>query len=309
MMVQQKRPKRPVHGVLLIDKPKGMSSNAVLQRVKYLMQAEKAGHTGNLDPMATGVLPICLGEATKFSQFLLDSDKTYRVLVKLGIQTTTGDEEGDIISEQPVPPLSLEALKTILSQVIGPISQVPPMYSALKHKGKPLYQYARAGIEVEREARQIIIHRIDLHRYEGDLLDLTVHCSKGTYIRVLCEEIGKLIGCGAYMGALRRIQVNHFLIENTMTLKQLEELVQTGLEQADTHLLPLDILVDALPEVELDLDSSHYFQQGQGLWQAKLPTTGLMRVYQAETRLFLGIGSITHDGRLNPKRLAVLTSN
>lgn len=298
--VQFKRIKRAVDGVLLLDKPPGLSSNQALQQVKRLYQAAKAGHTGSLDPLATGLLPICFGEATKFSHFLLDANKSYRALIKLGSATTTGDAEGEVLSIAEVN-VTPEALNAVLKQFIGAIQQVPPMYSALKHQGRALYEYARAGVDIERVARTITIHQIILERFEQDEVEITVSCSKGTYIRTLAEDTGHALGCGAHLAGLRRLKTAHFGLESAFTIEQLEAMT---VEQRDQSLLPVDALIENLPEVQLDKDSVFYLLQGQAVWKSGLNVEGFFRLY-TENGNFLGIGEQTADGKIAPKRLLV----
>ena len=297
--MQFKRTKRAINGVLLLDKPAGYSSNQALQAVKRLYQAAKAGHTGSLDPLATGLLPICLGEATKFSHFLLDADKSYRAAIKLGATTTTGDAEGEVLQTLPVQ-VSEQQLQAVLQQLTGPISQVPPMYSALKHQGKALYEYARDGIEIPREARNVTIHALQLNRFDGVELDVDVHCSKGTYIRTLAEDIGELLGCGAHLIALRRLTTAHFKLEDAIALEALEALEA---EQRDAELLPPDAPLEALPSVKVDEESAFYLLRGQEVWKSGLSLTGTFRIYSGSR--FLGIGEQTHQGRIAPRRLIV----
>lgn len=295
---QTKRVKRRIDGVLLLDKPAGPSSNAALQHAKRLFQAEKAGHTGNLDPIATGLLPLCFGEATKFSQFLLDSDKTYQAVIKLGQTTTTGDAEGETLTQQPVH-LSKAQVEAVFPGFVGRISQVPPMYSALKYQGKALYSYARAGVEVERQSRDVIIYDLQLDAFEGDELRVTVTCSKGTYIRVLAEDIGKALGCGAFMKALRRTRTGVFDVAQAVTLAQLEAM---DMQQRDALLLPPDCLLQGLEAVTLDAGAAFYLRQGQPIWRPKQSIGTTVRVYD-DRESFLGIGEITVDGKIAPKRL------
>jgi tRNA pseudouridine55 synthase len=290
--------KRQISGVLLLDKPPGLTSNAALQKVKRLVHAEKAGHTGTLDPLATGLLPICLGEATKFSQGLLDSGKTYQAVVKLGETTATGDAEGEILSIQAVD-VSRARVEQALSGLLGSISQIPPMYSALKHRGKPLYAYAREGIQVERAPRQVRIESLRLHNITGQEIKITIHCSKGTYIRVLAEDLGKMLGCGAYLKALRRTEVGPFRLNQALTLPQLEAM---NLEQRDASLLPVDCLVQALPEILLEDKNCSNFLRGNAISQAMTPICGLARIYNMKQR-FIGLGEITAEGKIKPKRL------
>ena len=287
-------------GVLLLDKPAGISSNTALQKAKRLYQAAKAGHTGNLDPFATGLLPVCFGEATKFSQFLLDADKTYQGLIRLGQTTTTGDPEGEVLTRQDVR-VGLEQVRQVLERFIGKISQVPPMYSALKRDGKALYEYARQGLEVERAPREVTIYSLILERFEGDELLVTVSCSKGTYIRTLAEDIGKTLGCGAYLQALRRIAIGEFEIKDAFTLEQLEVMT---VEERDALLLSGDSLLQGYPQVVLDKDSVFYLQRGQAVWLPRITEQGVVRLYD-ETGLFLGIGEVTEDGKVAPRRLVV----
>lgn len=301
-------PRRDVHGVLLLDKPLGLSSNDALVRAKRLLRANKAGHTGTLDPLATGLLPLCFGEATKFSQDLLDADKTYEAAVRLGATTTTGDAEGDIVSERPVT-CDRAALEAAIVRFTGEIEQVPPMYSALKKDGKPLYEYARAGQTVERAARQVTIHAITL--LDVDLEDgrftMRVTCSKGTYIRTLAEDIGEALGCGAHLTGLRRTGVGDLTLDGAVTLEQIDA-------QADdvrpALLAPVDALLRRCTPVQLDAVSAGRFVQGQriarrDLPEALLPEEGaLARVYGDDGRL-LGVARM-RDGALRPERLVKL---
>lgn len=298
--MQFKRKKRHISGVLLLDKPPGITSNAALQQVKRLYQAAKAGHTGNLDPIATGLLPICLGEATKFSQYLLNADKTYQATFKLGKTTTTGDSEGEVVSVRPVQVSQREAART-LERFVGVINQIPPMYAAIKYQGKPLYTYARAGVEVERAPRRVEIYSLRLEAFRGDEIDVTVSCSKGTYIRVLAEDVGQVLGCGAFMSALRRSVIGPFDLAQTLRIPELEAL---SLDERDARLLPPDCLLAALPKVDLDPDSAHYVCQGQPVWLAKQQLSGQVRMYGG-ARGFLGVGEIMSDGKIAPKRLVV----
>ena len=295
--VQTKRIKRAIDGILLLDKPLGLSSNQALQQAKRLFQAAKAGHTGSLDPLATGLLPICLGEATKFSHFLLDADKSYRALIRLGSTTTTGDAEGEIIAtvEVDVTPAALQAA---LQRLTGDIEQIPPMYSALKHQGKALYEYARAGQNIERPARRVSIYQIQLNSYAQGLVDITVSCSKGTYIRTLAEDVGHLLGCGAHLAGLRRLSTAHFSLDDAVTLEQLEAMVPAS---RDGALLPADAALIDLPKVELDADSAHYLLKGQAVWKAGVIDDGPLRLYAGD--VFLGMGERSADGKIAPRRL------
>lgn len=296
--MQFKRVKRRIDGVLLLDKPAGLSSNQALQKVKWLYQAEKAGHTGSLDPFATGLLPICLGEATKFSHFLLDADKAYRATLQLGATSSTGDTEGEIIPGGGID-FTPDALSEVLRHFTGDISQVPPMHSALKHQGRALYEYARAGVEIERAARDVTIHRLQLLHQSTTQVEIEVACSKGTYIRTLAEDIGKRLGCGAYLTQLRRIATGDFDLAQALTLPQLEAMAP---EQRDACLLPADALVRSLPAVMLDADSVHYLCHGQPVWKAGVRHQGFVRLY-AEPERFLGLGEVLPDGKVAPRRL------
>jgi tRNA pseudouridine55 synthase len=296
--IQQKRIKRNVNGVLLLDKPLGYSSNQALQKIKWLYQAEKAGHTGTLDPLATGLLPICLGEATKFAQYLTDADKSYIATIKLGITTTTGDAEGEVVESRPVD-VTRQRFEGVCQQFLGEISQVPPMYSALKHEGKALYEYARKGMEIERKARQVQIMEIATLRFEGSVAKIAVTCSKGTYIRTLAEDIGRELACGAHLIALRRTATAGYELNEAYTLDQIEAMT---LEQRDKNLMPVDSAIDDLPKVELSEDQAYYLLQGQAIWKAGKVPAGDCRLYDQEDR-FIGLGYLQDDGKIAPKRL------
>ena len=296
--MQFKRVKKNVNGVLLLDKPLGFSSNQALQKVKWLYSAAKAGHTGTLDPLATGLLPICLGEATKFAQYVTDADKTYFATIKLGATTTTGDAEGEVLTTAPVK-VTFAQFQTVCQQFIGEISQVPPMYSALKHEGKALYEYARAGVDIERKARLITIKNIEVNALEGDIAQITVTCSKGTYIRTLAEDIGTMLGCGAHLIGLRRTETAGYLLSQAVTIEQLETML---IEAREDLLLPVDSAIENLPKVILNSDAAYYLMQGQAVWQAgKLPS-GDLRLYDEQNK-FLGLGCLQDDGKIAPKRL------
>lgn len=298
--MQFKRIKRAVDGVLLLDKPLGLSSNQALQRVKNLYQAAKAGHTGSLDPLATGLLPVCLGEATKFSHFLLNADKRYRALVQLGTTTTTGDAAGEVLSRATVE-VSAPDLVAALAGFTGEIEQVPPMYSALKHQGKALYEYARAGVEIVRPARRVTIHRIELLavQLEQQRFEIDVSCSKGTYIRSLAEDIGAALGCGAHLAGLCRLGSAYFELQQAYGLQQLEAM---NMEQRDAILLPVDAPLQNFPRLELGEDSAYYLLQGQSVWQSGPHAEGLLRIYEKGGR-FLGLGEFDAAGKLAPRRL------
>ncbi|EJA7357842.1 tRNA pseudouridine(55) synthase TruB [Vibrio alginolyticus] len=307
----RRRKGRPINGVILLDKPTGISSNDALQKVKRIYFAEKAGHTGALDPLATGMLPICLGEATKFSQFLLDSDKRYRVIAKLGERTNTSDSDGEVVETRPVD-VTLDKLEACIDQFRGESDQVPSMFSALKYQGKPLYEYARKGIEVPRESRKITVYEIVLHRFEGDEVEMEVHCSKGTYIRTIVDDLGEMLGCGAHVTMLRRTGVAKYPYENMVTLEQLNELLEQAhreerapRELLDPLLLPMDTAVEDLPEVNLVPELANMVQHGQPVQVFGAPTEGSLRLTMGEERLFIGVGEMNEDGKIAPKRLVV----
>ncbi len=301
-MAQFKRVKRNINGVLLLDKPLGFSSNQALQKVKWLFQSAKAGHTGTLDPLATGLLPICLGEATKFAQYVTDADKTYIATVKFGETTTTGDAEGEILTKHPVD-FDLKKLSLVCDAFVGEISQVPPMYSALKFEGKALYEYAREGVDIERKARLVNITSIQIDSFENEVAVITVSCSKGTYIRTLAEDIGHKLGCGAHLIGLRRTETAGYMIEDAITLEALELLVkETPVEALAELLLPMDSAIAYLPRVLLNADASHYLMQGQAVWQSGVIPEGELRLYDDKNQ-FLGLGVLQEDGKIAPKRL------
>lgn len=290
--------KRNINGILLLDKPKGLSSNAALQVAKRLFNAKKAGHTGSLDPLATGMLPICFGQATKFSQYLLNSDKWYEVTAKLGQVTTTGDAEGQVIASKKPSMYSQTRLLSICQRFIGNLEQIPPMYSAVKHQGQPLYKLARKGIEVVRKLRQIQIYSIKLIDYKKDELSLKVHCSKGTYIRTLVEDIGKALECGAHVISLHRCQVGDFLESDMLTLRQL----QTTGKTLGKDLLPLSVAVQNLPKIVLDKSCAYYLSQGQSILVPKLPKGDILALFGPDNEL-LGVGKPTSGGKIAPVRL------
>ena len=290
--------------MLLLDKPLGFSSNQALQKVKWLFQAAKAGHTGTLDPLATGLLPLCFGEATKFAHYLTDADKTYIATIKLGVTTNTGDAEGEVLATHSVN-VSPAQFAQACAQFVGEISQIPPMYSALKHEGKALYEYARAGVEIERASRLITIHSIQVNSFEYDVANISVSCSKGTYIRTLAEDIGAVLGCGAHLIGLRRTKTANYNIEQAVTLAQFEAM---NLEQRQAALMPMDSAVLHLPAIVLDADSTHYLRQGQAVWQSRINAKGLLRLYN-EQQEFLGLGEQDSDGKIAPKRLIINNDN
>jgi len=294
---------RTISGILLLDKPAGITSNGALQKVKALFGAAKAGHTGSLDPLATGMLPICFGEATKFSQFLLDADKIYRVSARLGMATDTGDADGTVIVEHPVT-VSESEVFAALADFEGESAQIPSMYSAIKHRGEPLYRLARQGIEVVREPRPI---RIDYIRPEGLLdneLRFELRCSKGTYVRTLVEDLGKVLGCGAHVTMLRRLRVGPYPVDEMVTLDELGALrEQGGFESLDRKLLPLSTSVADWPRAELGDTAASYLCQGQAVVADARPNEGKVSIYEASSGRFLGVGEILDDGRVAPSRL------
>ncbi len=299
---------RNISGVLLLDKPIGMTSNKALQEVKFLYKAAKAGHTGSLDPLATGLLPICFGEATKLSAFLLDADKHYRVRVRLGVTTTTADAEGEVLEEADPSGVSEAALREVLSEFLGEQQQLPPMYSAIKHQGERLYKLARQGVEVERETRAITIHSLDLLSFELPEFELDVHCSKGTYVRTLAEDIGKRLGCGAHVSGLRRTGVGPYDDQSMLTLEQVQAaFADKRFEEMDTWLLPLESALADWPVIKLSPDAAFYMQQGQPILVPNAPTSGWVRLYANQSE-FLGVGQILDDGRVAPKRLMQVTN-
>ena len=292
---------RDIDGILLLNKPKGLSSNQALQQVRQLYRAQKAGHCGSLDPLATGVLPICLGEATKFSSYLLGANKEYRASCLLGQTTTSGDAEGDILETRPVQ-VERAQIEQLLPQFIGEIEQVPPMYSALKHQGKRLYQLAREGKVVERAPRRVTIHRLDLTAFDGETLDIDVSCSKGTYIRTLAEDIGKALGCGAHIRELHRSRVDAFDEADALSMDQLQQLQQSGQGQLDARLLPVSAALLQFPECQLSDDESLDISHGRSVQLAEPVAFGLCRLRSPEGH-FLGLGEVFENGQLKAKRL------
>ncbi len=301
---------RSVNGMVLIDKSAGMTSNDVVQKAKRLFFASKAGHTGALDPLATGVLPVCFGEATKFSQYLLDSDKTYESLFRFGQTTDTGDSDGKVLEERDPSNLDESAVRDAMAAFMGDIQQVPPMYSALKRDGQPLYKLAREGIEVEREARPVTIFAYELLAFTPGAqasAKVRIHCSKGTYVRVLAEDLGRALDCGAHVAALRRVQTGAFGIEDAHTLDALT--ARRGEDRAevlDDCLLGVDAAVQSLPKLSLDEDGAFYFGRGQAVMDSQVYRIAeegdTVRVFDASGG-FLGLGEITDDGRVTPRRL------
>lgn len=312
---------RPVNGILVLDKPTGITSNKALQKVKRLFNAQKAGHTGSLDPLATGVLPICLGEATKVSHYLLDADKRYRAKCILGTVTTTGDSDGDAIEQKPVPQINKSDLLTLLSSFEGLQKQTPPMYSALKHNGRPLYEYARKGIEIERKSRQITIYNITLLDFsvKNKFIEIEVQCSKGTYIRTLCEDIGHKIGCGAHISELRRIDSGPFLLSQSITMDELfkrfgpdesldnpleKPLSEQAYEKMDQLLLPTDTAILQFPAIKLDEQQYKRIQHGMTIdMQPEIESDNYRLYYD---KALIGLGVLDKDKQLKPKRLLFL---
>ncbi len=296
---------RNVTGILLLDKPLELTSNAALQRVKHLYRAAKAGHTGSLDPLATGLLPCCFGDATKFSAFLLDADKRYRVRVRLGVTTTTADAEGEVVETRPVAGIDESRVRDVLRGFIGGIDQLPPMYSAVKHQGQRLYKLARQGVEVERQTRRIEIFSFDLLHLDLPEIELDVHCSKGTYVRTLAEDIGRELGCGGHVSQLRRTGVGPYAEPDApfIPLDQIAAMADDATpERLDALLLPLDSALGHWPAVKLSADAAFYLGQGQAVLIPQAPTEGLVRLYDPSSR-FVGVGTILDDGKVQPKRL------
>jgi tRNA pseudouridine55 synthase len=300
--MRRKNRGRNVSGIVLLDKPLGLSSNKALQEVKNLFFARKAGHTGSLDPLASGLLAICFGEATKISNFLFDANKRYRATGKLGETTVTGDAEGEVIEIRPIPELDVARVEAVLEQFKGEISQVPPMYSALKHKGEPLYKLARQGIEIEREARQVTIYSLSLVELTADSFTIDVECSRGTYIRTLIEDIGHALGCGAYVTALRRTALGPFEESDMVTLDAMKAVHAQDKTQLNQFLRPTSSALVDWPEVNLTEDMAFYMRQGQPVIVPHAPTEGWVRLNVGGER-FLGVGQILDDGRVAPKRL------
>lgn len=303
-MSKPRRPKgRDVTGILLLDKPSGITSNAALQAVKQIFRARKAGHTGSLDPLANGLLPICFGEATKLSGFLLDADKRYVADFTLGARTTTGDSEGEVISRGDTGAVTRARVEAAVASFRGEIEQVPPMHSAVKQNGVPLYKLAHQGLEVERKARSVVIHSFEVLAFANDIVTVEVHCSKGTYIRVLAEELGELLGCGAHVSRLRRTGVGAFAADRMHTLDELRENAATsGEEGLDATLVSMGDALTQWPDIRLTQDVAYFLIRGQAVFVPHAPSQGLVRIFTREDR-FLGVGRILEDGRVAPKRL------
>jgi tRNA pseudouridine55 synthase len=303
-MARRRAQGRNISGILLLDKPLGLSSNGALQRVKRLYRAAKAGHTGSLDPLATGLLPVCLGSATKISAFLLDADKRYRVRIRLGEVTTTADAEGEVIRTAPTDGVDQAGVTEALKRFVGTISQLPPMYSAVKHQGERLYKLARQGLEVERQPREVTVFSIEMVELALPEVEVDVHCSKGTYVRTLAEDLGEVLGCGGHVIGLRRTGVGPFVeaAVSFVTMDQLETLGEEDFPAMDALLLAQDSALRHWPEVRLSEDACFYLRQGQAVLVPRSPTEGLVRLYDPSRR-FIGVGEILDDGMVQPKRL------
>ena len=301
-MAKRRSKGRDIHGILLLDKPQGLTSNHALQKVKRLFNARKAGHTGSLDPLATGMLPVCLGEATKISNYLLNADKRYVAICKLGQRTDSADADGNIIATRSIENISERQVRELLEQFVGELQQVPPMHSAIKQDGVPLYKLAHQGIEVEREARNITVHRLEMIKFDKDILELDISCSKGTYIRTLADDIGEALGCGAHITALRRLQVGIFENSKMYTLDELNALKEQDVTALDQALLPIDAGLKDWKEVQLTSDATFYIRQGQAVFVPQLKTEGYVRLYDPSHE-FVGVGMVLEDGRVAPKRL------
>ncbi|WP_424205723.1 tRNA pseudouridine(55) synthase TruB [Sulfuricaulis sp.] len=304
-MVRARRNCSPVNGVLLLDKPVGFTSNQALQTVKRLLNACKAGHTGSLDPIATGLLPLFFGEATKLTQFLLNADKRYWTVFKLGVSTTTFDSEGEATATRPVT-VGLRDIERALLRFQGEIEQIPPMYSAIKHNGEALYKLARAGVEVEREPRPVTVYEIKALGFQDNLLTLEIACSKGTYIRTLAHDLGEILGCGAHVVQLRRLATGDVSIDKAVTLDRLEALA-SPVERAQL-LQPVDSVLHAVPDVHLTSLAAHYLKQGQSVSARHGLAPGWVRLYEGDSR-FLGMGQVLDDGQVAPRRLLALTES
>lgn len=295
--------RRKIDGILLLDKPANSTSNRILQEVKRFFNAEKAGHTGSLDPIATGMLPVCFGQATKFSQFLLDADKHYDVVAKLGEITTTGDCEGEVIARHSTKEISFEQIKTVVLKFLGDLEQTPPMFSAIKHHGQPLYKLARQGINVERMARKIHIFAIHVESFENNLCRFQVHCSKGTYIRTLIEDIGLALGCGAHVLELRRLKVSSYHQTEMYTMNMLKNILETSGDNALLScLLPVESALQIFPAIKLSQSAIFYLKTGQAVRASGHFDPSVVRLF-TEDEKFLGVGEMMPDGRVKPCRL------
>ena len=305
-MAKRNRP-RWVDGILVVNKPEGETSNTTLQRVKRLYAAKKAGHTGSLDPLATGVLPICFGEATKFSQYLLESDKEYLVTAELGVRTDTSDAQGEVVERRPVPNLTAADIEAVLENFRGELQQIPSMFSALKYQGQPLYKWARWGIEIERESRSIVVYNNQLVELSLPRFQLCIGCSKGTYVRTLIDDMGEMLGCGAHVVSLHRTKAGPFHQAQAVDVAQLEQWVaDREFKTLNKLLLPTVSAVSDWPEVRLTENTFYYVQQGQPVVVPKSPTEGWVRLMMQETDQFVGVGEVLADGRIAPRRLVAL---
>ena len=301
-MGRRRRQGRDLTGIILLDKPVGLGSTQVLQRVKNLFQARKGGHTGSLDRLASGLLPLCFGEATKISGFLLDADKRYRSTFRLGVVTNTGDAEGEVIERHDPPQLDERKILRVLAEFTGPIEQVPPMHSAIKHQGQRLYKLAHQGLTVERQPRSVTIYRLELLGFGDGRLRVEVDCSKGTYIRTLAEDIGKRLGCGGSVETLHRFGAGPFEAKDMVSLRELEERAERGLAALDELLLPIEAAVAHWPEISLPDAVAFYLRRGQPVLVPHAPTEGWVRIFAGGDR-FVGIGEVLDDGRVAPRRL------
>src|SRR3990167_391421 len=300
-MTIAERIKRDINGLLLLDKPVGISSNNVLQKVKYLLQAKKAGHTGSLDPLASGMLPLCFGEATKFSRYLLEADKSYVVKAKLGIRTTTSDSEGEVVCVRPVPKMTRVELDQCFDSFRGEIQQVPSMFSALKYNGQPLYQLARQGITVPRSPRSIHIYSLTVLNHHDDMIEFQLHCSKGTYVRTIVDDFGERLGCGAHVVALRRLSVSGFQESQMHHLTSLEDHAANS-ATFHSYLLPITAMLSHLPMFALTESMAFYFRRGQAIQIPFAPMKGLVALQLASGK-FIGVGEMVEDGKVAPRRI------
>jgi tRNA pseudouridine55 synthase len=301
-MGRRRKSGRDLTGIVLLDKPVGIGSTEVLQRVKNLFQVRKAGHTGSLDRLASGLLPLCFGEATKISGFLLDADKRYRSTFRLGVVTNTGDAEGEVLERNEPPRLAERKILAVLAEFTGEIEQIPPMHSAIKYQGQRLYKLAHQGLTVERQPRPVTIHRLALLAHGDGRLQVEVDCSKGTYIRTLAEDIGKRLGCGASVESLHRLGAGPFDVKDTVTLGELQERAERGLDALDEVLLPIEAAVAHWPGVRLPDAVAYYLRRGQPVLVPHAPTEGWVRIFAGGDR-FVGIGEVLDDGRVAPRRL------
>lgn len=299
----RRRKGRELNGLLLLDKPAGVTSNRALQKVKKLFNAAKAGHTGSLDPLATGLLVICFGRATKISQYLLNADKQYEVTLKLGVVTDTGDADGVVVEERDASLITDDDISQHATTLTGQIEQIPPMYSALKFQGARLYKLARKGIQVKRQARTVNIYRFDLIQKDEDLINMHVHCSKGTYVRALIEDLGDLLGCGAHVVELRRTSLGPFINPNLVSMSELENCAASNNSKLDQTLLSVDSAFQDRPALSLEDDIMQDVRNGHPIWIPRSPTNGVVRIYDANDQ-FYGLGTILEDGRIAPKCLS-----